>query len=547
MKKQKGITLIALIITIIVLLILAGVAISMIAGNEGILARAEVAVNKANLAGAKEQAELMIAEFAADYYEMKFANREKGTHNMKITDYMTDKIGNGKTSSNGEFRVTIEGKTVTVEGHNGYTKVIGTLSDTGKIAWNSESNGGVGEEEQPVDDGKYSVTYNANGGTGSVAATARYEVGSEVAVDFANVPTNSGRTFLGWSKNKSAEEPEFVSDGTTSFEIGEENVVLYAVWSSIVGNEVSYAPSGTYNWKAKYASSYLEDIESNDITLSSATGEDFEITKWRVLSENRETGEIKMVPAALAEGKVKIYGAQGYNNAVKLLNDACSSLYGNLSKGIKARSINYEDFIAEIPQETMEKLKSNLVTGRGEWLDENLQAKAVYASNWSQYPTIYEQEDLSVITYAGATKETIVEKGKGLSGSEQTVLIERTGTGVVSESVAEKGKIATATSIRPYHTYWVEYYATIYGMLGAKAGILLPSGKDTNYWVASRCVEANSTMCNFYMRKVYGGGFDACWMFNSGGGHNGMSEYLFPVLTLNSNLLNWNDGSGWGV
>lgn len=43
MKNNKGITLIALVITIIVLLILAGVSIAMLTGNNGILTRANEA------------------------------------------------------------------------------------------------------------------------------------------------------------------------------------------------------------------------------------------------------------------------------------------------------------------------------------------------------------------------------------------------------------------------------------------------------------------------------------------------------------------------
>lgn len=45
MKNQKGITLIALVITIIVLLILAGVTIAMLTGENGILNKATTAVN----------------------------------------------------------------------------------------------------------------------------------------------------------------------------------------------------------------------------------------------------------------------------------------------------------------------------------------------------------------------------------------------------------------------------------------------------------------------------------------------------------------------
>ena len=43
MKNNKGVTLIALIITIIVLLILAGIGITMVAGQNGILSRAQEA------------------------------------------------------------------------------------------------------------------------------------------------------------------------------------------------------------------------------------------------------------------------------------------------------------------------------------------------------------------------------------------------------------------------------------------------------------------------------------------------------------------------
>ena len=44
-KKESGITLVALVVTIIVLLILAGVAISLTIGNNGIFQRAQQAAN----------------------------------------------------------------------------------------------------------------------------------------------------------------------------------------------------------------------------------------------------------------------------------------------------------------------------------------------------------------------------------------------------------------------------------------------------------------------------------------------------------------------
>ena len=58
MKKENGITLIALVITIIVLLILAGVSIAMLTGENGILTQAQNAKNRTAEAEAKERQDL---------------------------------------------------------------------------------------------------------------------------------------------------------------------------------------------------------------------------------------------------------------------------------------------------------------------------------------------------------------------------------------------------------------------------------------------------------------------------------------------------------
>ena len=60
-QKQKGITLIALVITVIVLIILAGVAINLTVGENGILTKAKQAKTDYNLAKEREELELEIA------------------------------------------------------------------------------------------------------------------------------------------------------------------------------------------------------------------------------------------------------------------------------------------------------------------------------------------------------------------------------------------------------------------------------------------------------------------------------------------------------
>ena len=55
LKGNGGITLVALVITIIILLILATITISMVLGNEGLIARAKKGGNDYKLAAAQEQ------------------------------------------------------------------------------------------------------------------------------------------------------------------------------------------------------------------------------------------------------------------------------------------------------------------------------------------------------------------------------------------------------------------------------------------------------------------------------------------------------------
>ena len=66
-RNRNGITLIALVITIIVLLVLAGIAISMVSGNNGILNRTVDAKTKNSEAKAEEQRRLAIMEAATNF------------------------------------------------------------------------------------------------------------------------------------------------------------------------------------------------------------------------------------------------------------------------------------------------------------------------------------------------------------------------------------------------------------------------------------------------------------------------------------------------
>ena len=61
--NERAITLVALVVTIIVLLILAGVAISLSIGNNGIFKRAREATNIYSASSSKEKVEMIIGEY----------------------------------------------------------------------------------------------------------------------------------------------------------------------------------------------------------------------------------------------------------------------------------------------------------------------------------------------------------------------------------------------------------------------------------------------------------------------------------------------------
>ncbi len=86
MKKQKAITLISLIITIIVLIILAGIAISLAIGKNGIFNYAKDSYTKTKEAQAREQLELALLDLRAE----KEINTEYNEHEY-IDNYLWNK------------------------------------------------------------------------------------------------------------------------------------------------------------------------------------------------------------------------------------------------------------------------------------------------------------------------------------------------------------------------------------------------------------------------------------------------------------------------
>ena len=84
MRNQRGVTLIALVITIIVLLILAGVSIAMLTGDNGILTQANQAKYETAQSEAKEKINLALNAVKTEVYAQRVtkANWNPATEGM---------------------------------------------------------------------------------------------------------------------------------------------------------------------------------------------------------------------------------------------------------------------------------------------------------------------------------------------------------------------------------------------------------------------------------------------------------------------------------
>ena len=162
MKKDKGITLIALIVTIIVLLILAGVSIATLTGQNGILTQANNAKTQTEIANEKEAISLAYTRAMADKkgrdnVTADDMNRQFGLNGTEATasgsnpitvsfdsgrEYTIDSNGNisDPEESNIIAKIKIEGeKVTTVPTLEGFSYKEGTI-DTGYVVVDGEGN-----------------------------------------------------------------------------------------------------------------------------------------------------------------------------------------------------------------------------------------------------------------------------------------------------------------------------------------------------------------------------------------------------------------------
>ena len=86
----------------------------------------------------------------------------------------------------------------------------------------------------------YTVTYDANGGTGAPASQSKMH-GTTIAIS-STEPTRTGYSFLGWASSAEASEPTYSAGSTYS---ADANITLYAIWLADTYDVIFDANGGT--------------------------------------------------------------------------------------------------------------------------------------------------------------------------------------------------------------------------------------------------------------------------------------------------------------
>ena len=119
MKGNKGITLIALVITIIVLLILAGVSIAMLANNNSILGRAQSTVYMNEIGEGKDFVALAWNAAYTEYLNQYYTNSTSAT---ALGELFSTELGKKASDAKFDVSYSAENKKVTVTSKSNSSK-----------------------------------------------------------------------------------------------------------------------------------------------------------------------------------------------------------------------------------------------------------------------------------------------------------------------------------------------------------------------------------------------------------------------------------------
>ena len=260
-----------------------------------------------------------------------------------------------------------------------------------------------------------------------------------------------------------------------------------------VGDYVTYTPGALdSNAVATLKSNLITYSGKSDSTINPEIKRDD--LKWRVLDV--QNGQVRLISETPTTSKIELYGYNGYNNAVKLIDDACSTLYTNSKLANKVQNLKIEDITKHMKAQPTEDTTP-------------------YSPTKIKYPKILETEENQTVVNSTTNNK--------LGGSSQDGFV--TGNDTSATSTLKK-------------TYWYQSMNNTDSFTDSKYyELFINNGTNyPTYWMSSRCVLADSDVADFVVRFVHSGGVDAGDLCNSVGVEDSRVCAFRPVITLNSNV-----------
>ena len=276
-----------------------------------------------------------------------------------------------------------------------------------------------------------------------------------------------------------------------------------------IGSYVNYVPDEVTENDEKY-----KKLLSNLATYSGNTNGEKnteetikqEGLKWKVLDV--KDGQVRLISATPTDAKICLKNYSGYNNGVKLIDDTCNTLYNNVKLASKVQNLKIEDIEEKMKEKDYSKF------------NEDYGKTFTYTTENRYYPNISLKEKDQEVTIGKTTiKET--ELGR----SEQ------------NEYIKQEAENGEADVLKVKYTSWwktmqkEDFYNSEYYKLFIK-----DETKDYDYWLSSRCAEANSDNAFFEICHILIGGVRSYYLYYSNGKNYSASYACRPVITLNSNV-----------
>ena len=215
LNNKKGITLIALVVTVVVLIILAGVSINAVLGDNGIIKKANQAASVTKEAEVKEAINRTILEFylTNDYETLEDFLKAKAEDGS--IDSVTKNADGTLTVKKGNYSVTVENKTNSSGGSSsggstgGETQTPEITIGEAKVVANSDGTGSAITDAASVYLGNtlyITFVHSITGGTTVVDKTIPYAVTKNGTYTFTVTGTVNGKSY---TKNVSVTVNQF--------------------------------------------------------------------------------------------------------------------------------------------------------------------------------------------------------------------------------------------------------------------------------------------------------------------------------------------------